>query len=340
MKGLFIRSTILIFAIGIIVTACQNSEWEFDDFDYTTCYFPWQYPVRTIILGETDYDNTNDLNHQFLISATIGGVRENRKDRVVSFELAEELLQNLSFDNGRIVKILPASHYSFLHDKIVIPKGSISGGVKIQLTDAFFEDDLSYSTNYVIPVRITQADTDSILVGKSEVDTPDPRIASHWAFVPKNFTLFGIKYINKFHGNYLLRGKAIVTNITTNEVTEAVYRNEYVEKDIVTGLSTRGLKDLLYSRPVPGASGLGSYLAKITVDSDGTCQISNYDDSQYVLSGDGRYAQKTESWGNKSRNAFYLNIDLFIGNYHCNIKDTLVFRDNSISFEEYTPVVN
>jgi hypothetical protein len=270
----------------------------------------------------------------------MGGVRENRKDRVLNFELAEDLLQNLSFDNGKVVKLLPTSHYSFMNDKIIIQKGSVSGGVKIQLTDAFFNDALSYSTNYVIPIRITNADTDSILVGKSEVETPDPRIASQWAFVPKNFTLFGVRYINKFHGNYLLRGKAIVTNKTTNEVTEVVYRNEYVEKDIVTGLSTIGLNDLLYSRPVPGVSGLGSYIAKITVDSDATCQISNYDDSQYVLSGDGRYAHKTESWGNKSRNAFYLNIDLSIGNYRCDIKDTLVFRDNTVSFEEFTPVVN
>ena len=55
------------YCIAICLISCQNQEIDFPDFDYTTGYFPYQYPIRTIILGDYIYDNSNDNNHEFVI---------------------------------------------------------------------------------------------------------------------------------------------------------------------------------------------------------------------------------------------------------------------------------
>ena len=36
----------LVMAMGLLLS-CENEDWEFPDFNYTTTYFPYQYPVRT-----------------------------------------------------------------------------------------------------------------------------------------------------------------------------------------------------------------------------------------------------------------------------------------------------
>ena len=41
---------ILTLVTGLI--ACENQKNEFPDFDYTAGYFPYQYPVRTLVLGD------------------------------------------------------------------------------------------------------------------------------------------------------------------------------------------------------------------------------------------------------------------------------------------------
>ena len=61
---------ILTLITGLI--ACNKQKDQFPDFDYTTGYFPYQYPVRTLVLGDYIYDNTNDNSHKFLISAAMG----------------------------------------------------------------------------------------------------------------------------------------------------------------------------------------------------------------------------------------------------------------------------
>jgi hypothetical protein len=69
----------LILIIGLV--ACKNQDWNFPDFDYTAGYFPYQYPVRTLVLGKDIFDNSNDNNHKFLISAAFGGVYKNSENR-------------------------------------------------------------------------------------------------------------------------------------------------------------------------------------------------------------------------------------------------------------------
>ena len=43
----------LMLLAAVATTSCENGDRDFDDFEGgTTVYFPYQYPVRTILLGD------------------------------------------------------------------------------------------------------------------------------------------------------------------------------------------------------------------------------------------------------------------------------------------------
>ena len=203
-----------IIALLLVGYGCENTENDFDDFTEQNVYFPFQYPIRTISLQEDSrVDNSVDLEKAFNIGISLGGVRSNDIDRVVTIALAPELVTGAFFDSGATnsVLLMPSNYYTLASTEVIIPKGSFSGTVKVQLTDAFFNDPLSLSVNYVIPLVIVSSNTTGILKGVTAtgVTNPDRRLSSDWeaGFTPKDFTLFGVKFINKFHGKYLHKGK-------------------------------------------------------------------------------------------------------------------------------------
>ena len=106
MKRVFLISVVLLS----ILTAC-NKDWEFPDYKYSTVYFPYQSPVRTLVLGEDVFDNTLDNQHKFLIMASMGGVYENKKDITLDVAVENSLTQKLKFDsaNGDDVVAMPAT---------------------------------------------------------------------------------------------------------------------------------------------------------------------------------------------------------------------------------------
>jgi hypothetical protein len=226
MKKLFL---ILTLIIGLL--ACENFDKTHPDFDYTTGYFPYQFPVRTLVLGDYIYDNANDNAHKFIISVAMGGVYQNTIDRVFDFEVDESLCNNIRFSaSGDTIMALPASYYTLSStDKITIPKGKLNGGVEVQLTDAFFNDPKSIKNKYVVPLILkTSNDVDSILSGKSGLSAPDPRVASEWDIVPKNFTMFAVKYINEYHGTYFYYGASTVKDASNTVIETRTYSTPYV----------------------------------------------------------------------------------------------------------------
>lgn len=342
MKQVLKKSILSICAV-LFLAACTNDEWSFPDYDYTATYFPWQFPVRTLILGESDYDNTNDKNGRFVISAAMGGVYENKKDQIVEFVIDPTLVENLRFKGTTTaVKILPQEYYTLSSsNQIIIPKGKVNGGVTVQLTPAFFADPLAISTNYVIPMVIVNSTTDSVLNGLPLIDNADRRIAADWKVSPKNFTLFGIKYINEYHGKYLMRGKTIVKNASDVQIDQVIYRQAYVEKDIITPLTTSERYAITHTQPIRVSAGSspGNYKAKITVDSNGNCTVSKPADGAFDVTGTGKFVKEGDQWGGKKRNVFYLNYQVTANSNTYVVTDTLVFRDNGVAVEEFTPEV-
>ena len=90
------KKIITILFAGILLFSCTNRDIEFDDYDYTTIYFPFQMPIRTLILGDESVGNNSiDLEKAFTIGITMGGVYENNTDRSVTVAYAPELAENI-----------------------------------------------------------------------------------------------------------------------------------------------------------------------------------------------------------------------------------------------------
>ena len=163
MKKLHIFSVILV----LVFTSCKNQDWEFPDFEYQTVYFAYQYPIRTITMGEDLFDTSLDNEGKVKVMATTGGVYDNKKDITIDFTVDNTMTNKIVYtSNDADVIPLPSNYYTIASNKIVIPKGSITGGVEIQLTADFFADPKAITTNYVLPIRLTQVmNADSILSG-------------------------------------------------------------------------------------------------------------------------------------------------------------------------------
>ena len=343
------KSFILLFAV-LAMFSCENQPIEFDDFDITTCYFPYQSPARTLILGNYNEGfNDNDNLRQFEIGVTMSGVYENKEDRKVYFELDTALLSNIAN-----IKYLPTTHYTIeTASPVIIPKGDTKGRIMVKLTDAFFNDPKSVSTffsvgvlpvcNYAIPLKIIQVEgLDSILSGKAIIANPNRTVASNWSVLPKDYTFFAIKYINKYHGNYLRRGADKVFNSLTNaEIGTTVYRNKIIESSEVVKASTFDLNTISVPsiiRRFNAANG-GTLAFKFIFAADGSCKVIN--NATSVEIGTGMFKENGDMWGGKLHDVIYLDysyIDATKNEKH-EVKDTMVIRDRAIGFETFIPTL-
>lgn len=335
---------IILLISALIAISCSSSDPEFKDYDYTTAYFPYQTPARTLILGKYNQgfnETDNDLN--FEITAIMTGVRDNGQDRSIYFEVDNSLLNNV-----QNVKALPPEYYTMEKiSPVIIPTGDTKARIKVQLRDAFFQDTLSFglenTTNYVIPLRMTKAENiDSLHTGFSVLSDPDKVNPADWDVLPKDYTLFGIKYMNKFHGKYLRRGLDLITS--PMDTLGRAYSKEYVVEDEVifvetTGLNKVKLQNLVGRENLPNPNQLpqGNVVMELTFNEDGSCTITSFKDDPYNITGSGKYVEDGDEWGGKPRDVIYLDYtysDAAFGETHV-VKDTIVIRDRAAVFEEY-----
>ena len=344
------KKIIPILFAGILLCSCTNRDIEFDDYDYTTVYFPFQKPVRTLILGDESVgENSIDLERAFSIGVTMGGVYENEQDRVVTIAYAPELGENIiNTGTGDTLRLLPESYYDaeFLNTALVdltIPTGKLSGKTRVQLNDAFFQDPLSSGFNYVIPLRITNAPVDSVLSGQVtsgvSLDTADVRNPEHWKTLPKDYTMFGIKYINAVHGYYLYRGQRL--NLTTQE-TES-YSERFVTDNVATMLTTTSLTENIMDHAA-GMAIDGSYIMKLAFNhANQDVVVSQVDTASVDVSGTGVYYSKedgeSESYNGNKHRTIYLDYIFNDGTDEYQVNDSLVFIDTDVTFEEYAVTI-
>ena len=340
MKVNSIKSLMALAAVALATASCENGDWEFPDYDHTAVYFASQSPIRTITLGEDVYDTSLDNEHKCQIMATMGGVYENTKDRIIDIKVDNSLCDGKKFkDNGQPIVAMPASHYTLSSDKIIIPSGKVIGGVTVQLTDAYFNDPMSPQLNYVIPVVMTHVTgADSILVGKAKegVASPSRTNPDHWDVLPQDYVLYAVKYISKYDCNYLRRGVDEYSGAKTGTVTR---QEEYVEKDeVINGFSTLGINIVEWARPTKDAEGNNvDCRLKLTFDASGKCTVTSNSEG-VVASGTGEYKDKGEknSWGGKDRDALYLDYTVEYRGVKCHTKDILVVRDRGVKAEWFT----
>jgi len=204
--------------------------------------------------------------------------------------------------------------------------------------DEFFEDADSKNLKYVIPVRIVRAQTDSVLHGVPAHPNADCRIDTDWYVKPMDFTIYGIRYINAWHGKYLYRGQDEYG--TGNKV---VYRHKYVEKCELADITTISKNQASFETQVRKADGNspGKIALILTFDADGKCAITSRDTSYASVTGTGEFVKDGDMWGGKKRNVLHLAYsytDPATSELHT-VRDTLVVRDRNVKLETYSPVV-
>ena len=339
-----------IIFISLIILAgfssCKNQDWSFPDYNYTTVYFAYQYPVRTIELGDDNVvDNSLDNAHQCQIMGTFGGAYSSKSDITIGIKVDNSLCNGLSFVGGGAVVPMPSNYYTLSANQITIPKGSVMGPVTVQLTDAFFADPLAITKNYVIPVVMTSVqNADSILKGTPQVDNPNRCVAGDWSVAPKDYILYAVKYINPWDANYLRRGKDVVTGNNGNTVlNQTIIRHaQYVENDEVIKMTSKSMTQTVLSLVYKDTNSNNVYYDIIlTFDSSGKCTVSAGTDN-CTATGSGQFVEKGDknSWGNQDRNALYLNYDVNFADRHYTTTDTLVVRDRGIGMETFDVVHN
>ncbi|MDR1667807.1 MAG: DUF5627 domain-containing protein [Bacteroidales bacterium] len=347
------KKLIFISLLFAVASSCHNADIVFDDYERQTIYFPIQYPVRTLSLGNDLVDNSLDKNHKFNIGVNVGGYyNRNQQDWHVDFVVDNGLVPDLHLLNnkGLTLKPLPTAYYTLRPEATaVIPEGSFTGLIEVQLSDDFFNDPRALTGEYVIPLRLTSSpDTENILHGTPASDAPSPpdiHLPAHWEVQPMDYTLFGIKYVNPYHGQWLRRGQMLTRNQAGAIVDTVIYHARYVEYNETVTLTSTSLHSVTSSMSV----GTDNLILNLAVASDGAIAVATADNSPVKVSfGSGRYKENGDTWGGTPeqptpRDAIYLNYfyNKTVNNqlYVCEVLDTLVFRDRGIRYEAENPTV-
>jgi len=374
----------LLLAI-LMLAACDNEPNDFEDYSTQSVYFPLQTPIRTLVLGEDRIDNSIDLEKAFHIGVSVGGMYENTADRIVDFILDPTILPELAgFDslygkdmNGvtRKLFILPANYYTMVPvAQVTVPKGSFNGLIRINLNDNFFNDPNAHNLRYVLPLRITGvSDGFSILTGKlKDSQNPAPRWwePKHWeaSKMPKDITLFAVKYINPLHGTYFQRGVQI-----KNGILDRTFHAIDISANQTAVVATLGLNKSIYYRMGNNSGVYYQSLLTFTDDADGDgigdITVSPVPGAlgppytgtppppvgtqfPYNITGTGKYYKTTTDFAKENgwtidpitrqvigSVTITLNFTVSGGGFGTDVyqyQDTLVLRDNSMRYEEFT----
>jgi len=299
---------IALGAFSLTFASCYNADHEFPDYEEgTTAYFAYQYPVRTLVLGNDIYDNTLDNEHKCRIWSTMGGAYGGR-DASVDIVVDESLCDNLYFtDEGgnaaAPVLPLPKNYYSLLSNSIPY-NGDVRGYVEVQFTDAFFNDEKAIENTYVIPLLMTNVKgIDHILTGTPrEGLSPSRTNTEDWEVLAKDYVLYCVKYMNPWQGKYIRRG---VDKVTEKGVTTTVVRKDFSlinsdqehytsnpvnQNDEVCGINTKNMTQAIF--PVSfKTSGASISCNLILTFSGNTCSIST-DDENVTATGSGEFINK------------------------------------------------
>ena len=323
----YIKMVAALLALMASFTACENGDQAFDDYEGgTTAYFAYQSPVRTIVLGDDEYDTTLDKAHKLKILATFGG-SYNGRNATVNVAVDNSLCDNLTFADGTQVKAMPKEYYQ-LSTTAFNFNGGMQGGTEVQLTDDFFKDPDAVKNTYVIPlVMQNQTGFDRIATGTlKEGKTGSRTNASIWETAPRDYVMYCVKYQNKYSGWWLTNHntstdnieKASQVQITTRTLNSSVYTVEFQE-------GSKSLKaDLL-----------------LTFDDKENCTITSLTEG-VKATGSGSWADNgIHSWNNKDRDLMELNAEItFAGGVKKNLNEKLVWWRSGVSKEEFSYTYN
>ena len=330
-----------------VFVSCKNGDAEFPDYDKgTTAYFAYQYPIRTIVLGDDEYDTTGDKAGKFRILSTFGG-SYNGSNGSVTVAVDPTLCNNLTFEDGTPVKAMPEAYYT-LKTTSFDYNGSMNGGSEVQLSDAFFNDPAAAANTYVIPlVMVSQSGFGRIATGTLKEGMTGSRTdASIWDVQPMDYVLYCVKFQNKYSGYWLTNGntstdnieKASNVEIKCRSLKESVYNVsfqgnwEQYKRDDSGNIVTDAAGNMLTEKvsKLFTADLLLSFNGDINSTND-NCTITSLT-TGVTATGSGSWTDNGEkkSWNNKDRDLMELNYSVDFG------KDEL---GNAITFSKHEKLV-
>ena len=323
----YIKMVAALLALMASFTACENGDQTFDDYEGgTTAYFAYQSPVRTIVLGDDEYDTTLDKAHKLKILATFGG-SYNGRNATVNVAVDNSLCDNLTFADGTQVKAMPKEYYQ-LSTTAFNFNGGMQGGTEVQLTDDFFKDPDAVKNTYVIPlVMQNQTGFDRIATGTlKEGKTGSRTNASIWETAPRDYVMYCVKYQNKYSGWWL-------TNHNTS--------TDNIEKASKVQITTRTLNSSVYTVEFQEGSNILKADLLLTFDDKENCTITSLTDG-VKATGSGSWADNgIHSWNNKDRDLMELNAEItFAGGVKKNLNEKLVWWRSGVSKEEFSYTYN
>lgn len=349
-----------ILLAGALFTSCKNGDAEFPDYEGgTSVYFAYQYPVRTIVLGDDEYDTTLDKAHKCQIKVTFGG-SYNGSNGSVNIAVDPTLVDNLTFEDGTPVKAMPTEYYSLSTTTLAF-NGGMNGTTEVQLTDAFFNDPDAIKNTYVIPVVITsQTGFGKILSGTLKEDGQAIRTdESQWETLPMDYVLYCVKFQNKYTGTWLTYGTTSIDNIEkagtvqieTKSLSQSVYHaswttNDYwqYKRDKDGNIEKDDAGNPLFEK----VSKTYNIDLLLNFDGNGQCTISSVTGG-YDATGSGSWTDDgaKKAWGNKDRDLMELayKIDFNTtddkGNaIKADVNEKLVWQRSGVTLEEFAPTYN
>lgn len=347
-KTMMIRN-IFKFVCGAAIllgfTACKNGDRSFDDFEGgTTVYFPYQYPVRTIVLGDDEYDTSLDQAHKCQIKATFGG-SYNGSNGSVQVAVDNSLVNNLTFADGTPVKAMPDNYYTLSTTSLNFG-GTMNGTTEVQLSDAFFADPDAVKNTYVIPLVIVgQNGFDHVLTGTlAEGKTAVRTDASAWDVLPMDFVLYCVKFQNKYTGFWLTNKSTSTDNIENANVVQI--KSHSLNSCIYTVTYQRDYGFINEKGEEATESRLLSCDLLLNFDGADKCTISSLTPG-VTATGNGSWADNSEkkAWGNKDRDGMELSYTVDFGNDDLGkaiekgvTHEKLVWQRSGVAIEEFAPV--
>ena len=323
----YIKMVAALLALMASFTACENGDQTFDDYEGgTTAYFAYQSPVRTIVLGDDEYDTTLDKAHKLKILATFGG-SYNGRNATVNVAVDNSLCDNLTFADGTQVKAMPKEYYQ-LSTTAFNFNGGMQGGTEVQLTDDFFKDPDAVKNTYVIPlVMQNQTGFDRIATGTlKEGKTGSRTNASIWETAPRDYVMYCVKYQNKYSGWWL-------TNHNTS--------TDNIEKASKVQITTRTLNSSVYTVEFQEGSKILKADLLLTFDDKENCTITSLTEG-VKATGSGSWADNgIHSWNNKDRDLMELNAEItFAGGVKKSLNEKLVWWRSGVTLEEFSYTYN
>jgi hypothetical protein len=304
------KKIIFFLLVAFALTSCYKDY--INDFDYNAVYLPLQTDVRTFVVGE---------GMKFDFGVEIGGVRENTRDRVVTYEIDNSLItpailakikggpSYMSGPSSTVTNLLalPSNYYTLTNStEMVIKKGQHQGKITVRPDSAtFLADAATLVPTYAIGIKINTADADSIIE-------------------PKRTEVIAVKYENMLFGNYWHGGQAVINRPGKADTTINYFTTIPVSEAKIWNLKTAGPNSLFAPGYYDQVTGKSEMKLTLTV---GTIAISSVAGSTFAISPEGASSfNQAKLLQNRKIVLKYTYLNTVTNyTYHCT--DTLTFRN-------------